>query len=73
MIPLNDANGIANSEDPDQTASLGAVLSGCALFARLVSSKLRKTFVDLFIRMPTRQTNRLSENSDLNQSYVKSE
>ena len=25
VIPLNDANGIANSEDPDQTAPLGAV------------------------------------------------
>ena len=23
MIPPNDANGIANSEDPDQTAPLG--------------------------------------------------
>ena len=27
-----DVDGIANSEDPDQTASLGAVLSGSALF-----------------------------------------
>ena len=25
VIPLNDANGIANSLDPDQTAPLGAV------------------------------------------------
>ena len=25
VIPLNDAKGIANSEDPDQTAPLGAV------------------------------------------------
>ena len=25
LIPLDDANGIANSEDPDQTAPLGAV------------------------------------------------
>ena len=25
VLPLNDANGIANSEDPDQTAPLGAV------------------------------------------------
>ena len=30
----NDANGIANSEDPDQTAPLGAVWSGSALFAQ---------------------------------------
>ena len=29
----NGANGIANSEDPDQTAPLGAVWSGSALFA----------------------------------------
>ena len=27
-----DANGIANSEDPDQTGPLGAVWSGSALF-----------------------------------------
>ena len=25
VIPLNEANGIANNEDPDQTAPLGAV------------------------------------------------
>ena len=29
-ILSNDANGIANSEDPDQTAPLGAVWSGSA-------------------------------------------
>ena len=29
----NDADGIANSVDPDQTAPVGAVLSGSALFA----------------------------------------
>ena len=29
-----DANGIANSEDPDQTAPLGAVCTGSALFAQ---------------------------------------
>ena len=29
-----DSNGIANSEDPDQTAPLGAVSSGSALFAQ---------------------------------------
>ena len=36
-----DANGIANSEDPDQTAPapLGAVRSGSALFARIYLSK----------------------------------
>ena len=35
----NDANGIANSEDPDQTAPLGAVLSGSALFANTYLSE----------------------------------
>ena len=34
-----DANGIANSEDPDQTAPLGAVGSGSALFAQTYLSK----------------------------------
>ena len=29
-----DANGIANSEDPDQTAPPGAVCTGSALFAQ---------------------------------------
>ena len=35
----NDANGIANSEDPDQTAVLGAVWSGSALFAQTYLSE----------------------------------
>ena len=30
----NDANGIANSEDSEQTAPLGVVWSGSALFAQ---------------------------------------
>ena len=34
----NDADGMANSVDPDQTAPLGAVWSGSALFARAVWS-----------------------------------
>ena len=33
-MPPKDADGIANSEDPDQTAPLGAVWSGSALFAQ---------------------------------------
>ena len=33
------ANGIANSEDPDQTSPLGAVCSGSALFAQTYLSK----------------------------------
>ena len=36
---LNDADGIANSEDPDQTAPLGAVWSGSALFAQAYLSE----------------------------------
>ena len=37
----NGAKGIANSEDPDQTAPIGAVWSGSALFADLTVRKLR--------------------------------
>ena len=35
----NDADGMANSEDPDQTVPLGAVWSGSALFAQTYLSK----------------------------------
>ena len=35
----NDADGIANSVDPDQTAPLGAVWSGSALFAQTCLSE----------------------------------
>ena len=35
----NDADGMANSVDPDQTAPLGAVWSGSALFAKAYMSK----------------------------------
>ena len=35
----NDANGMANSVDPDQTAPLGAVWSGSALFAQTCLSE----------------------------------
>ena len=38
VLCQNDANGIANSEDPDQT-SPGAVLSGSALFAQTYLSE----------------------------------
>ena len=34
-----DAEGIANSVDPDQTASLGAVWSGYTLFAQAYLSE----------------------------------
>ena len=35
----NDAVGIANSVDPDQTTPLGAVWSGSTLFAQAYLSK----------------------------------
>ena len=35
----NDADGMANSVDPDQTAPLGVVWSGSALFAQTYLSK----------------------------------
>ena len=35
----NDADGMANSVDPDQTAPLGAVWSGSALFAQAYLSE----------------------------------
>ena len=38
-FPPKDANGIANSEDPDETAPLGAVWSGSALFAQTYLSE----------------------------------
>ena len=36
---VKDAVGIANSVDPDQTAPLGAVWSGSALFAQTCLSE----------------------------------
>ena len=39
MFCPKDANGIENSEDPDQTAPLGAVWSGSALFAQTYLSE----------------------------------
>ena len=39
VMSLNDAEGIANSVDPDQTAPLGAVWSGSALFAQAYLSE----------------------------------
>ena len=35
----NNADGMANSVDPDQTAPLGAVWSGSALFAQACPSE----------------------------------
>ena len=39
----NDADGIANSVDPDLTALLGAVLSGSTLFAQTCLSETLRT------------------------------
>ena len=39
VMYLKDAKGIANSVDPDQTAPLGALWSGSALFAQSCLSK----------------------------------
>ena len=44
MIP-NDADGMANSVDPDQTAPLGAVWSGSALFAQAYLSENLGSFI----------------------------
>ena len=45
----NDADRMANSVDPDQTAPLGAVWSGSALFAQAYLSEnlgsLRYTYI----------------------------
>ena len=39
LMHPNDAEGIANSVDPDQTAPLGAVWSGSVLFAQTCRSE----------------------------------
>ena len=39
VMPLNNVGGMAKSADPDQTAPLGAVWSGSALFAQTWLSK----------------------------------
>ena len=44
----NDADGMANSVDPDQTAPLGAVWSGSALFAQAyLSENLGSLFIGI--------------------------
>ena len=45
---LKDADGIANSLAPNQTAPLGAVWSGSALFAQAYLSENRISLVDWF-------------------------
>ena len=39
VMSPNDADGMANSVDPDQTAPLGAIWSGPALFAQAYLSE----------------------------------
>ena len=43
VMSPNDADGMANSIDPDQTAPLGAVWSGSALFAQTCLSEILGT------------------------------
>ena len=45
----NDADGMANSVDPDQTAPAGAVLSGSALFAQAYLSENSITITVLWL------------------------
>ena len=55
VVSPNDADGMANNVDPDQTAPLGAVWSGSALFVKTCLSenlgKLRYTYnsIDQFV------------------------
>ena len=50
----NDADGMANSVDPDQTAPLGAVWSGSALFAQAyLSVKIRIITAGICGKKPT--------------------
>ena len=46
-----DANGIANSEDPDQTAPLGAIRSGSSLFAQTNMSENRGSLRYLHLQL----------------------
>ena len=56
VMSPNDADGMANSVDPDQTAPLGAVWSGSALFAQACLSEnlgsLRYLNSTFFINVP---------------------
>ena len=52
----NDADGMANSVDPNQTAPLGAVWSGSALFAQAyLSEKLGSLRYVTFMKQYSRQ------------------
>ena len=45
----NDADGMANSGDPDQTAPLGAVWSGSALFVQAYLSENLASLWNFFL------------------------
>ena len=50
VMSPNDADGMADSVDPDQTAPLGAVWSGSALFAQTcLSENLGKLWYALWL------------------------
>ena len=49
----NDADGMANSVDPDQTAPLGAIWSGSALFAQAYLLITRKYFLEVTLNFIT--------------------
>ena len=50
IMSPNDADRMANSVDPDQTAPLGAVWSGSALFAQTCLSKYLGKLELVFIK-----------------------
>ena len=57
----NHADGMANSEDPDQTAPLGAVWSGSALFAQAYLSENLGSLLYFDIKLQLKNLNFISE------------
>ena len=57
----NDADGMANSVDPDQTAPLGAVWFGSALFAQAYLSENLGSLWYVFEMMCHKQERRLRD------------
>ena len=49
VMSANDADGMANSVDPDQTAPLGAIWSGSALFAQAYLSKNSGSLLYIYV------------------------
>ena len=66
LMSPNDADGMANSVDPDQTAPLGAVWSGSALFAQAYLSQFR-IITELIVQQPLHL--KTFENSNLEEIY----